>query len=91
MGGHYAKGRRWRIEERHRFYTNQLYPNDVDSATGYKEQFRQVPTLHSPLLSTPTWLMGGSETQAHTLTSILLLLHCIEESDSRSASLHPLK
>lgn len=47
MGGHYAKGRRWRVEERHRFYTNQLYPNDVDSATGYKEQFRQVGRVYS--------------------------------------------
>ena len=42
MGGHYTKGRRWRVEEGHRFFTNQLYPNDIDDAPGYKEQFRQV-------------------------------------------------
>lgn len=45
MGGHYGKGRRWRVEDRHRFYTNQLYPHDVDSATGYKDQFKQVSAM----------------------------------------------
>lgn len=50
MGGHYGKGRRWRVEERYRFFTNQLYPHDVDSATGYKEQFKQVGATHEAVL-----------------------------------------
>ena len=50
MGGHYGKGRRWRVEERYRFFTNQLYPHDVDSATGYKEQFKQVGVVQDAVL-----------------------------------------
>jgi len=55
MGGLYKKARRWRVEERHRFYSNQLYPNDSDSGLGYKEQFQQVvipswPIHHLQLL-----------------------------------------
>ncbi|KAL0035214.1 hypothetical protein WJX79_006392 [Trebouxia sp. C0005] len=42
MGGLYKKARRWRVEERHRFISNQLYPNDSDSGLGYREQFQQV-------------------------------------------------
>jgi len=42
MGGLYKKARRWRVEEGHRFYSNQLYPNDSDSGLGYREQFQQV-------------------------------------------------
>ena len=42
LGGFYKKARRWRIEERHRFITNQLYPTSAESGTGYREQFQQV-------------------------------------------------
>ena len=51
MGGLYKKGRRWRVEERNRFISNQLYPNDPDSGISYREQFQQVGCLAK--LSTP--------------------------------------
>ena len=41
MGG-YTRGRRWRVEERHRFITAQLYPTSDDGGN-YREQFQQVP------------------------------------------------
>ncbi len=46
MGGLYNKARRWRVEERIRFFTNQLYPQSADSGTGYREQFQQVRCFH---------------------------------------------
>ncbi|KAA6420106.1 MAG: hypothetical protein FRX49_09955 [Trebouxia sp. A1-2] len=49
MGGLYKKARRWRVEERHRFISNQLYPNDSDSGLGYREQFQQVVIPSSPI------------------------------------------
>lgn len=41
MGG-YTRGRRWRVEERHRFITAQLYPTSDEAGTSYREQFQQV-------------------------------------------------
>ena len=40
MGG-YTRGRKWRVEERHRFITAQLYPTSDDGGN-YREQFQQV-------------------------------------------------
>ena len=47
IGSLYKKSRRWRVEERHRFISAQLYPTSADSGTGYKEQFQQVHTPHT--------------------------------------------
>ena len=69
LGGFYKKARRWRVEERHRFITNQLYPTSAESGTGYREQFQQVSnhlevlSLQSELLQSTAKLGTGHREQ----------------------------